>query len=92
MDILKGVKVAILVDDGFEEVELVKPRQALDDAGAETAIVSPRGERVRAWDFTDWSEYYKVDVVLDQAQPDDFDALLLPGGIRRWRPSLSSAA
>ena len=74
-------RVAILVEDGFEEIELVKPRQALDGAGAETAIVSPRSDRVRAWSFTDWSDYFKVDVPLDRARPDDFDALLLPGGV-----------
>jgi protease I len=78
---LEGCKVAILVEDGFEEIELVKPRQALDGAGAETAIVSPRSDRVRAWSFTDWSDYFKVDVPLDRARPDDFDALLLPGGV-----------
>jgi protease I len=78
---LEGCKVAILVEDGFEEIELVKPRQALDGAGAETAIVSPRSDRVRAWSFTDWSDYFKVDVALDRARPDDFDALLLPGGV-----------
>jgi protease I len=78
---LEGCKVAILVEDGFEEIELVKPRQALDGAGAETAIVSPRSDRVRAWSFTDWSDYFKVDVPLDRARSDDFDALLLPGGV-----------
>jgi protease I len=78
---LKGLKVAILVEDGFERVELVDPRRALDQAGAETRIVSPRGERVRSWNFTEWSEPFPVDVVLDRAQPDDFDALLLPGGV-----------
>jgi putative intracellular protease/amidase len=50
---LEGLKVAILVDDGFEQVELVEPRKALDQAGAETRVVSPKGERVRGWDFTD---------------------------------------
>lgn len=78
---LEGVKVAILVDDGFEQVELVEPRKALDQAGAETRIVSPRGERVRGWDFTDWGDELPVDVSLDAAKPDDFDALLLPGGV-----------
>jgi deglycase len=81
MDNLKGLKVAILVEDGFEEVELVEPRKALDEAGAETFIVSPKAERVRAWDFTDWSDDHKVDIGLDRARPDDFDALLLPGGV-----------
>jgi protease I len=78
---LKGVKVAILVEDGFEQVELTEPRKALDQAGAETRIVSPKGERVRAWNFTDWGDEFPVDVALDRAQPRDFDALLLPGGV-----------
>ena len=78
---LEGLKVAILVDDGFEQVELIEPRKALDQAGAETRIVSPKGERVRGWDFTDWGDELPVDVPLDMAKPDDFDALLLPGGV-----------
>jgi protease I len=81
MENLTGLKVAILVEDGFEEVEMTKPRKALDDAGAETSIVSPKANKVRAWDFTDWSEEYPVDVNLDRARPEDFDALLLPGGV-----------
>jgi protease I len=81
MATLEGLKVAILVEDGFEEVELVKPRQALDEAGAETSIVSPKSDRVRAWDFTNWSDDYPVDVALDRARPEDFDVLLLPGGV-----------
>ena len=72
---LKGVKVAILVEDGFEQIELTEPRKALDEAGAETRIVSPKGERVRAWNFTDWGDKFPVDVSLDQARPQDFDAL-----------------
>src|SRR6187397_3005451 len=81
MENLAGLKVAILVDDGFEEVELVQPRNALDQAGAETRIVSPKGEPVRSWDFTDWGGYFPIDVALSEAKPDDFDALLLPGGV-----------
>ena len=78
---LDGLKVAILVDDGFEQVELVEPRNALDGAEAETRIVSPKGERVRGWNFTDWGDEFPVDVALDRAHPGDFDALLLPGGV-----------
>jgi len=78
---LKGMKVAILVTDGFEQVELADPRKALDQAGAETRIVSPRHEHVRAWDFTNWGDEFLVDLALDRARPDDFDALLLPGGV-----------
>ena len=81
MNDLKGLKVAILVEDGFEQVELVEPRKALDDAGAETKIVSPRSEKVRAWRFTEWGETLPVDVPLNSAKPQDFDALLLPGGV-----------
>jgi protease I len=78
---LKGIKVAILITDGFEEVEMVKPRQALDEAGAKTTIVSPKSDKVRSWQMTDWGKDFPVDKVLDKARPDDFDALLLPGGV-----------
>ena len=78
---LKGLKVAILVTDGFEQVELIEPRKALDQAGAETKVVSPKAERVRGWKFTDWGDDVRVDAPLDQARPEDFDALLLPGGV-----------
>ena len=78
---LKGLKVAILVTDGFEQVELERPRKALDKAGAQTQIVSPKAERVRAWKFREWGDQLRVDVPLNQAKPQDFDALLLPGGL-----------
>jgi PfpI family intracellular protease len=78
---LKGFKVAILVTDGFEQVELAEPRKALDQAGADTVVVSPKTERVRGWKFTDWGNEVRVDAPLDQAKPEDFDALLLPGGV-----------
>jgi protease I len=78
---LKGKNVAILVTDGFEQVELLHPREALDRAGADTSVVSPKMVRVKGWDFTDWGDEIPVDVALDDARPDDFDALLLPGGV-----------
>ena len=81
MENLKGLKVAILVDDGFEEVELIEPWKALREAGARVRIVSPKTDRVRGWNFTDWGHFTSVDVALDQAQPDEFDALVLPGGV-----------
>jgi len=78
---LDGCRVAILVTDGFEEVELTRPRESLDQAGAETAIVSPKDDRVRSWRFTNWGDDFRVDVRLADARPEDFDALLLPGGV-----------
>ncbi len=78
---LKRLKVAILIEDGFEQFEMVEPRKALDQAGAETRIVSPRDKHVRAWNLTNWGDKFAVDVALDQAKPQEFDALLLPGGV-----------
>lgn len=78
---LKGRKVAILVTDGFEQVELTKPRQALNDAGADTKIVSPKDGKVRGWNHTEWGNELPVDIPLKQANARDFDALLLPGGV-----------
>ncbi|HEV7328462.1 MAG TPA: type 1 glutamine amidotransferase domain-containing protein [Bosea sp. (in: a-proteobacteria)] len=80
-DTLDGMKIAILVTDGFEEVEMTAPREALDDAGAKTSLISPKPDKVRAWDFTEWSDSYPVDVPLASANPQDYDALLLPGGV-----------
>jgi len=81
MENLKGLKVAILVTDGFEEVELTRPRNALNEAGATTSVVSPKNQHVRGWNHTDWGSDVPVDVALDRAQPKDFDALVLPGGV-----------
>jgi len=78
---LNGLKVAILVTDGFEQVEMTAPRQALDQAGAQTRLVSPKGSRVKAWKFTNWGDEFPVDVPLAQARAEDFDAILLPGGV-----------
>jgi protease I len=78
---IRGLKVAILVTDGFEQVELVEPKKALEAAGAETAIVSPKDRTVRGWKLTEWGDEQPVDVPLAEAMPEDFDALLLPGGV-----------
>jgi protease I len=78
---LNGLRVAILVTDGFEQVELTEPRDALDQAGAETRVVSPKDREVRGWNLTDWGQALPVDLKLDQARPEEFDALLLPGGV-----------
>ena len=78
---LSGKKVAILVADGFEQVELTEPKQALEQAGAQTQIVSPAQGQVKGWQHTEWGDQFPVDVPLAQARPDDYDALLLPGGV-----------
>ena len=78
---LVGKKVAILVADGFEQVELTGPREALDAAGADTSILSLKPGNVRAWKFTEWGEQFPVDMVVERADPAAFDALLLPGGV-----------
>jgi protease I len=78
---LSGKRVAILVTDGFEQVELTDPRVALEDDGAETQIVSPARKLVKAWKTTDWGRSLRVDVALDEADAARYDALLLPGGV-----------
>ena len=78
---LQGKKVAILATDGFEQSELLEPRKALDEAGATTQVVSPAGKKIKGWDQKDWGKEVSVDVPLDSAHADDFDALLLPGGV-----------
>ena len=79
--ILNGKKVAILVADGFEQVELISPRRALEEAGAETEVVSPSPTKVKGWNHSDWGTEVDVDIPLDSADPDDYDALMLPGGV-----------
>src|SRR3954470_24431597 len=78
---LAGKRVAILVEQGFEQPELLQPRQALDRAGATTVVISPRSGTVRAWNSTDWGTTVPVDVTLGTAKAADYDALLLPGGV-----------
>jgi protease I len=78
---LQNKRVAILVENGFEQEELTRPRQALQDAGAETRIVSPAGKTVKGWDHVDWGEEFDVDTRLEDADPEQYDALLLPGGV-----------
>ena len=81
MTTLTGKKVAILVAEGFEQVELTDPRKALDAAGAQTRIVSNAKGEVQGWKHFDKADKFKVDVPLEQADANEFDALLLPGGV-----------
>ena len=78
---LKNQKIAILVADGFEQVELTKPKQAFEEAGATTEIVSLNSDRVQGWNHFDKADFFSVDVPLEQAKAADYDALLLPGGV-----------
>ncbi|TLU99604.1 type 1 glutamine amidotransferase domain-containing protein [Dyadobacter luticola] len=78
---LNAVKVAILVADGFEQVEMCCPRKVLNENGATTHLISPNKDNVRGWNHLDWGEKFKVDVPLNMARPEYYDALLLPGGV-----------
>lgn len=78
---LNGKKVAILTENGFEESELTSPKKALEEAGATVHIVSPQKSKVRGWNQDRWSIELKVDVPIEKADPDDYDALVLPGGV-----------
>jgi len=78
---LQGKRVAILVTDGFEQSELLEPRRALDEAGAKTQVVSPADKKAKGWNYKEWGNEVPVDISLDSAKADEFDALLLPGGV-----------
>lgn len=78
---LTGKRVAILATDGVEQVELFEPRKALQKAGAKADVIAPKGGKIRGWDRTDWGEDITVDKELSQARPDEYDALVLPGGV-----------
>lgn len=78
---LKGKKVAIITENGFEEVELTSPLEILKQAGATVKIVSPQKDKVKAWDHDHWSIELPVDLQIDAAEPADFDAVVIPGGV-----------
>jgi protease I len=81
MQRLDGKKIAILVEDGFEQIELTSPKQALEEAGAKTHIISPKRDKVKGWEHTKWGQEFPVDVAIEQANANEYDALLLPGGV-----------
>jgi protease I len=78
---LSGKKIAFLATDGFEQAELLDPRKALDDAGATTVVIAPKEGEIKAWDMKDWGKSIKVDKTVANANPNDYDALVLPGGV-----------
>lgn len=88
---LNGLRVAILADNGFEQVEMTEPRKALQEAGAQVQLVSPEEKSVKGWNHTDWGDEFLVEVSLKHANADEYDALMLPGGVMnpdrlRWNP------
>jgi protease I len=78
---LAGKLIAILATDGFEQSELMDPKKSLEEAGAQTQVVSPAGKKIKGWNKKDWGEEVSVDVALKSADPGKYDALLLPGGV-----------
>jgi len=78
---LNGKKVAVLVTDGFEQVEMTKPRKALDEAGAETKIVSLKSGKIQGMHHADKGDKFDVDLTVDEVRPEEFDALMIPGGL-----------
>jgi protease I len=81
MGILSNKKVIILTEEGFEQIELTSPKAALEAAGATVHVVSPQSGTVKAWDKTNWGIEINVDKQLSDTSPDDYDALVLPGGV-----------
>ena len=77
---LEGLRVAILATNGVQETELAKPRKALEDAGARTALIAPQAGTIQASIHGKLGKEFPVDATLDSVNPADFDALLLPGG------------
>jgi protease I len=80
-DKLKNKRVAILATDGVEQVELIEPKKALEEAGAQTDVVSPKDGKIKGWNHTDWGKEIPVDINLKSADHNNYDALLLPDGV-----------
>src|ERR1700744_4144789 len=78
---LSNKKVAILTEEGFEQVELTSPKEALENAGATVHVISPKTGKIKAWNKTNWGIEINVDKELSTVSPDDYDALVLPGGV-----------
>jgi protease I len=77
---LKGRKIAILATDGFEQVELTDPKKGVENASATTEVLSVKEGSIKGWKFTDWGDAVRVDKLVGNANVDDYDALILPGG------------
>jgi len=81
MESLKGKKVAILTDNGFEQSELTEPKAALEQKGVVVHIISPQANTVKAWNKTNWGIELPVDKQIGNVRPQDYDMLVLPGGV-----------
>ncbi|HEV7487392.1 MAG TPA: type 1 glutamine amidotransferase domain-containing protein [Thermoanaerobaculia bacterium] len=81
MSDLKGKRIAIIVTDGFEQIEMTSPREALDNAGAKTVLVSPKDDKVQGFKHHDKADSFDVDLPLSKANAAEFDAVVLPGGV-----------
>ncbi|KXU82294.1 permease [Paraburkholderia monticola] len=78
---LKGYKVAVLAVDGFEQAELVEPKRALADAGATVHVISAKPGKIQGFRHVDKGDTVDVDATFENARPDDYDAVVLPGGV-----------
>jgi protease I len=78
---LQGKRIAIIATDGVEQVELTEPRKALDEVGAQTVLISPKARTIKGWQHDHWGDELPVDRPMDSARVDEFDALMLPGGV-----------
>ncbi|HSV17639.1 MAG TPA: type 1 glutamine amidotransferase domain-containing protein [Casimicrobiaceae bacterium] len=78
---LTNKRVAIVATDGFEQSELLEPKKALEAAGARVDVISLKPGRIRGWKMKDWGDEVEVDAVVGSVRADDYDALVLPGGV-----------
>ena len=78
--ILQGKRVAILATDGFEQVELTEPKKNLEAVGAKVTVLSLKAGEIKGWKHREWGDKVKVDGLVKDAKPDEYDALVLPGG------------
>jgi protease I len=78
---LRNKRIAVLAENGFEQSELVEPKKALEQAGATAEVISPQSGKIKGWKHTNWGDEVAVDRQLDDAKPEQYDALLLPGGV-----------
>jgi protease I len=77
---LEGLRVAIIVSDDFEQKEFTEPKKALEQAGADVIVISPKAGKIQGFNHDEKADKFDVDMQLDEAEPSEFDAIMLPGG------------